>query len=126
MSHTPRILIVDDEEPIRKALRRTLGSEACEIFEANGAPEALKLLQTTPVEIIISDFLMPEVNGLDLLEQAHALLPDAVLIIMTGHAELDLVVQSISETAACLFLLKPWDPFDVRMMIRRVREHLEE
>ena len=119
----PSILIVDDEPLIRQALVRALSGEVYELLQAPGGREALNILTARSVDLILSDLVMPEMDGLALLKQARVVRPEALRIVLTGHADLDLAVRAINDGAVYRFLLKPWDSFDLRVMIKLALRH---
>lgn len=119
----PSILIVDDEPLIRQALLRALSGEGYELLQAPGGLEALEILQTREVDLILSDLVMPGMDGLELLRHARQVRPDALRIVLTGHADLDMAVRAINDGAVYRFLLKPWDSFDLRVMIKLALRH---
>ena len=119
----PCILIVDDEPLIRLALVRALSSEGYELVQAPGGREALDILTARSVDLILSDLVMPEMDGLELLKNARVVRPEALRIVLTGHADLDLAVRAINDGAVYRFLLKPWDSFDLRVMIKLALRH---
>ena len=120
------ILIVDPEETARRALCAVIRSDDYELIEYSDAHEALARLGilSESFDLIITEYLMPEMNGLDFLRQARALRPDALRIMLTGHADLDIAVAAINEAAVYRFLLKPWDAFDLRVMVKLALHHL--
>ncbi|MFH0901747.1 MAG: response regulator [Pseudomonadota bacterium] len=119
------VLIVDDEDHVRSALRRTLRGEGYEIIEASSGEEGLDVLRGRPIDIVISDHAMPNMTGLEFLRIARLLRPDSLRIILTGQADLDMAVRAINEDAIYRFLLKPWDQLDLRVMLRLATRHLD-
>ena len=119
----PCILIVDDEPLIRQALLRALSGEGYDVLQAPGGREALDILTARGVDLILSDLVMPEMDGLELLKNARVVRPEALRIVLTGHADLDLAVRAINDGAVYRFLLKPWDSFDLRVMIKLALRH---
>ena len=119
------LLIVDDEACIRTALGRALRGEAYEIVQAASALEALSVLRSRTVDLIISDHSMPGMTGLELLRMARVLQPDTLRIIITGYAEVDMAVRAINEDAVYRFLQKPWDLLDLKVVLRLACRHLD-
>jgi len=117
------ILIVDPEEVARRALCAALRSDGCELIEAASGSEALALLKQRSVDLIITEYVMPEMSGLDLLRQALALRPDALRIMLVAHADLDVAVDAINTGTIYRFVSKPWDAFDLRVMIKLALRH---
>jgi serine phosphatase RsbU (regulator of sigma subunit) len=104
---TDKILCIDDEENILHMFHRALGRQFT-ISTANGSEQALTLLQEDgPFAVIIVDYNMPDVNGIDLLRQAFLLSPDTVQIMLTGNIQLDVAINAINETNVYRYLPKP-------------------
>ena len=124
---THSMLLVDDEEGVRAALRRCLRAERYEIVEASSGSAGLALLRTRPVDVIIADQLMPQMSGIDFLCSARIVRPDTVRIVLTGHADLEVAMRAINEGLVYRFLVKPWDarraPGRDVGRPRRVRRH---
>jgi response regulator RpfG family c-di-GMP phosphodiesterase len=118
-------LIVDDEPGVRAALARVLRRDGYEIFLCASGEEGLSVLRQRPVDVIISDHLMPGMRGIDFLGMARLVCPDAVRILLTAHADLPLAARAINEDAVYRLLLKPWDGLDLRVLVRLALEHSE-
>jgi DNA-binding NtrC family response regulator len=122
MTERPTILIVDDEAPIRRSLQRLFAREHYRVLEASGGQEALKIADTDAVDLIISDYVMPDGNGLDLLTTMKKRHPRVVRMIMTGKADLQTVITAINEGHVYRFILKPWDNDDLCLSVRLALE----
>ncbi|MBS3955508.1 MAG: SpoIIE family protein phosphatase [Methylomicrobium sp.] len=104
---TDKILCIDDEENILHMFRRALGRQF-NISTANGSQQALTLLQENgPFAVIVVDYNMPGVNGIELLGKAFMLSPDTVQIMLTGNIQLDVAINAINETNVFRYLPKP-------------------
>ena len=103
------ILIVDDEEFVRKALVRALREEPYEILEAEDAKSALQILRDKEVDVVISDLKMPGVNGLSLLRIIKDHYPDVIRIMLTGFGDMDTAIKATNEAEIFRFFTKPWD-----------------
>lgn len=126
MTMSPRqILIVDDEINICNALRRSLRKEGYEIHIANEPAEGLKLLQQTKVDLVLSDHLMPNMTGLEFLTIVRDRHPDALRILLTGHADMDTAIRSINDGQVYRFLTKPWDDVELKVTLYLAFEHLD-
>jgi two-component system, probable response regulator PhcQ len=119
------ILLVDDEDAVRAALRRCLRAERYQILEVSSGAEGLALLRSRPVDIIIADQLMPAMTGIDFLCSARIIRPDTIRIVLTGHADLDVAMRAINEGLVYRFLVKPWDSQTLRVMLRLAVRHLD-
>ena len=109
-----KILLVDDDPRILSSLSRELLEEdICEILTAPGGPEALEILQNTPdLAVIISDYHMPGMSGIELLIQSRKIVPDATRMMLTGAADLSTAVEAVNRGNIFRLLLKPC-PSDV-------------
>lgn len=119
------LLIVDDEDNVRKSLIRALRREQYEIHSACGGAEALELLETLPVGVIISDQRMPGMSGSEFLSIAKERFPDTVRIILSGYTELRSITDAINDGAIYKFLTKPWDDKLLAANIQDAFEHYE-
>ncbi|MDP2834744.1 MAG: EAL domain-containing protein [Pseudomonadota bacterium] len=118
------LLLVDDEENILNALTRVLHEEGYRILRADRPRAALDLLATHPVGVIISDQRMPEMNGIELLRKVRKLHPDTVRIMLTAHAEQQVIAAAINEGAVYKFIFKPWTDEQLRTHVREAfRKH---
>jgi DNA-binding NtrC family response regulator len=124
MEKKPLILIVDDEVGVLNALERLLKLDGYEIRRAQEPFEALEILKQEPIDLIISDHLMPGMKGLDLLKEAKNIRPDAIRIILTGHADLALAMKAINEGEVYRFFTKPWDDDELRLDVKLAIEKL--
>ena len=104
-----RLLLVDDEDNIVRALVRLLRREGYEIFTANSGKEGLEILKTQAIGVIISDQRMPEMNGVEFLSKVKDLYPDIIRIVLSGYTDLKSVTEAINEGAIYKFLTKPWE-----------------
>lgn len=120
------ILLVDDEKENLDSLSLVLNRDYNLCFASDGK-EALQRLETgdhpKPLHMIISDQRMPRMTGVELLQQARELVPDAVRIILTGFTDADAMISSINEGQIYKFLTKPIDPVDLRVTVRRSLEY---
>lgn len=119
-----RILLIDDEENVRNALKRVLKREGYEVSAIGNAKEALGELTKINPDVIISDFLMPEMNGIEFLKKSREILPDVVRIILTAHADLQMAIQAINEAGVFRLLTKPWDDTELKILLKQIDEHI--
>ncbi|MEO7433268.1 MAG: EAL domain-containing protein [Dokdonella sp.] len=124
---SPRaLLLVDDEENILHALKRTLRRDGYEIHTANSAREGLQVLARTPIAVIVSDERMPEMTGSEFLGRVKNLYPDTLRIMLSGFTDLKVVTAAINEGAIYKFLTKPWEDEGLREEIRQAFRLHEE
>ena len=119
-----RLLVVDDEQSIRK-LCMTVGEALGFIcLEADSGESALALLEEQPVHMILSDMVMPQMSGLEFLERVKKLLPRAEVALMTGHGSIETAVQSM-RLGAYDYITKPFSPLEeLRLFLRRMAEKI--
>lgn len=117
-----RLLIVDDEQTIRK-LCMTVGEALGFIcLEAESGESALTLLEEQPVHMILTDLVMPNMSGLEFLERAKKLLPRTEVALMTGHGSIETAVQAM-KLGAYDYITKPFSPLEeLRLFLRRMAE----
>lgn len=115
-----RIIIVDDEELLLSSLKRLLHSTPCtygsqkyalEVETFTSPIDALARIREKGVDVVIADYRMPEMNGADFLIQVRALQPDAELILLSGHADVDGIGRAYSEAQIFRFIGKPWNDY---------------
>jgi DNA-binding response OmpR family regulator len=115
-----RILVVDDEPDILESLRDVL--EACdphvEVVGARSGFEALGLLRSAPFDLLLTDYKMPRMDGLDLAREVRASHPDLPVVLLTAFPDLDLAIHSINEGGVEHFLTKPFAPGAVSEVVR--------
>jgi DNA-binding NtrC family response regulator len=108
------ILIVDDEQHIRAALRRSLRKTSHHLHFADSGTAALALLEQEAIDVIVSDNVMPGMSGIQLLRQARQVKPYAARLLLTGHADLETAMDAIRRGDIERFLTKPWDEYELR------------
>ena len=126
--HTARVLLVDDERAIQSALRRLLRQDGYEILTADSAEQALTVMQSERIDLVLSDYQMPGMTGIDLLFEVLKRHPQAVRLMLSGQADLAHVIEGMNQGAVSRFLTKPWSNdivrSTVREAIRRAREEM--
>ncbi|HVP09609.1 MAG TPA: HD domain-containing phosphohydrolase [Phycisphaerae bacterium] len=118
-----KILCIDDEPNVLSGIQRQLRG-AYDVAIAIGAKAGLETLQTEgPFAVIISDYMMPEMNGIEVLKEAGRLAPDTIRIMLTGCAELDVAVSALNEGHIWRFLSKPCTREALQNTLREALEH---
>jgi len=117
-----RILFVDDEENVLKALQRVFIDEDYEILTAQSGEEGLEILKTKEIAVIVSDQRMPGMSGAEFLEQAGSLSPDSARLILTGHADMNTAIDAINKGGAQRYITKPWKNDDLISTLHRASE----
>jgi DNA-binding NtrC family response regulator len=111
-----RILLVDDEQNVLNALRRELINDY-EIEAFNSPFDALLRSKEVAFDLVISDYKMPLMNGIQFLKQFGDIQPDTARLILSGQADLDALISAINETHIYRFISKPWDKVELQACI---------
>lgn len=119
----PTLLCVDDEASIRNALRRVFMEEEWRVFFAKDGAEGLEIFRREPVDLVLSDFRMPGMDGVEFLKRAKAIRSDCVRIVLSGYADINLIVQALNEGEIYRFLVKPWNDEELLHNLRKALEH---
>lgn len=112
-----RILLVDDEPNVVRALQRVFRKENYKILTAADGLEALALVERERPQLVISDFRMPGMDGGEFLTRVREQSPDTIRIMLTGHADTAAVMSAIKDGAVYRFILKPWNDDDLRVTV---------
>lgn len=120
-----RIVLVDDEVNVLAALKRSLSTITPAEFDGErpametfaSVHEALNRINTVPVDLVISDYRMPDMSGVEFLTQVIACQPNVARIILSGYADLDAVVGAINKVQISRFLNKPWNDFELKAAV---------
>ncbi len=122
----PTIIIVDDEEMVLTSLSSFLALETeyrVETFTA--ATKALEYVESHDIDLVISDYLMPEMDGISFLAEVRKLRPEVPRIILTGYADKENAIKAINEVGLYQYIEKPWDNEDILIVLRNGLEKLQ-
>lgn len=119
---TPSVLIVEDDPMVLATLKLTLEREKYEVTTAPGPVEALALLESRDFAVIISDFRMRQMNGLEFLDECRKRRPRSSRILFTALANVSAVEEALQRGEICRFLSKPWSR---EQFVSAVREGTE-
>ncbi len=117
--HTSSVMIVDDEEMVITSIKAFLQLETD--FDVHGftdPEEAARFAEEHPVDVAVSDYLMPRMNGIQLLGRVKDLQPEASRVLLTGHADKQSAIQAINQVALFQYLEKPWDNAQLLLVIK--------
>lgn len=117
------VLLVDDELMVARSLQSLLQLETSwEVLTFSEPARALAELEQRQVDVILSDFLMPDMDGITMLERAKERQPIASRILLTGYADKANAIRAINEAGLYYFLEKPWDNAHLKLVVRNAVE----
>jgi len=119
-----RILIVDDDDALRESLELLLSAEGYGVLSADCGDSALKLIEQSPVDVVLCDIRMPGIDGFDLMPQISRLTPGIPIILMSAHGTEDLAIEAIGR-GAYDYLSKPFQAAEIRLTLRKAHEREE-
>jgi len=120
-----KILLVDDEKNILRSLTRLLTETNHEVFAESNPEEALKLIEKKKFSLIISDQKMPEMTGTEMLKKAKEIQPDAIRIVLSGYAEVEIIISAINEGEIYKFITKPWSDENMLIEVKKALEYYD-
>lgn len=116
MDMRPCILFVDDEERVVNQLR-IIFRQDYEVHTATSGAAALQIMQSTQIDVVVSDQRMPGMTGIEFLDQVRRLQPSAMRLLLTGYSDLAAIVGSVNEGEVFRFINKPWDHAEIQEII---------
>lgn len=127
MSEEIKILCVDDEKNVLKALRRLfMDEDNYEILVAESGEHGLAMLaEEEGIRMVISDYRMPEMNGVEFLRQVYEKDPDTIRIVLSGYADTASVVEAINQGQIYKFIPKPWNDEELLSTVSAALQHQE-
>ena len=113
------VAVIDDEPMVTQSIKNFLALETdYQVLTFNSPQAAIDSLKETPVDVIISDYLMPDINGIDLLLELKNLQPQATRILLTGYADKENAIKAINDVGLYQYVEKPWENEDLKLVIR--------
>lgn len=117
-NNRPVVVIVDDEDMVITSVRAFLMLETEHVVKGFTDPEeAVKFMEENCIDVVVSDYLMPKLTGIQLLTKAKQLQPEASRVLLTGHADKQSAISAINEVALFQYLEKPWDNAQLLLVI---------
>jgi len=117
--HKPVVLIADDEEMVITSIKAFLQLETdFDIHAFTDPEEAARFAEKSPVDVALSDYLMPRMNGIQLLTRVKEAQPEASRVLLTGHADKQSAIQAINQVALFQYLEKPWDNAQLLLVVQ--------
>lgn len=122
MSEKTKVLVIDDEEIIRRCYARTLASDHCNVEVALDGHQALQAMEQHPVDVVLLDMRMPGMDGMSVLKAIKAQWPEIEVVVITGNPSIDAAKEAVA-LGACDYLAKPLGPDDVIAATQRAVTH---
>jgi CheY-like chemotaxis protein len=119
-----RVLLVDDEEIDLTVVAEAVARLGFHVTATRDPGEAIRLMERELFDIIISDYIMPGIDGLQLLRRARHFLPDSIRIILTSSRDFDVAVEAINRGEVFRFLRKPLEERELGMSLRIAVQHM--
>ena len=123
MERQSKVLVVDDDQFTLRSIAKVLGGESYQVVTAPSGSEALDLLRQGSFDLVLTDLKMPEVDGLEVLRQVKKIAPQAVVLMLTGHASVESAIEALRE-GAYDYLVKPCSGDELRLKIERGLERV--
>ena len=117
----PTVLVVDDEPNIIEALKMSIQDDGMDVLTASGGRDALNILRTHEVDVVISDIRMPDISGVELLRKAGKIAPNTAIIMITAFSTPETAIEAL-QNGACDYITKPFRMDDLRGALRRALE----
>lgn len=117
--HVPTVLVVDDEEMVAESIRTFLELETSyRVLTSTSPVDALASLDGEVVDVVVADFMMPGMDGVEFLKRFRAMRPEATRILLTGYADAENAIRAINEAGLYYYLQKPWANEHLKLVIR--------
>lgn len=116
------LLFVDDEPNILKSLRRLFRGTDYNVLTAENGAAGLEVLNENPIDLIISDMRMPQMDGAEFLSQAAERWPDTVRILLTGYADIESTVTAVNKGRIYSYCSKPWEDNELKLLVNNALE----
>ncbi|MFQ5771100.1 MAG: response regulator [bacterium] len=119
LNKKPRVLLVDDEQMVLTSLSSFLELETdYEVVTFTTAKEALEFVKNNRIDLVISDYLMPEMDGISFLAKVKEIDPQTTRIILTGYADKENAIKAINDVGLFQYIEKPWDNDNLKIVLR--------
>ncbi len=116
------LLFVDDEPNVLKALRRLFRGAEYQVYMAEGGADGLDILAQHPIDLIISDMRMPQMDGAEFLTRAAERWPNIVRILLTGYADIESTIAAVNKGKIYSYCSKPWEDNELKILVNNALE----
>jgi len=125
MSKEIQVLFIDDEESIVDGIQRLFMRESYDVFATTRVAQAREILAKHKIKVVVSDYRMPDISGINFLREVKEQYPDAVKILFTGYTDFSAVEEAINVGEVYRFISKPWKTSELLSTIRQCIEHYD-
>ncbi len=113
------VLFVDDDRIILSKIQRLVSDEPFRSLFASSGSQAIDIMESEPVDVVVTDLVMPEMDGLVLLDWVQAEYPDTIRMVVSSLNDTDAILESINSGSVYRYLIKPWKPGDLKVAVRQ-------
>jgi len=118
-SESPVIVLVDDEDMVVTSIKSFLTLETdYEVVGFTSPAEALSYVENNKVDVVVSDYLMPNIDGISFLAKVKEIQPEATRILLTGYADKENAIKAINDVGLFQYIEKPWENEDLKIILR--------
>lgn len=117
----PTLLIADDDQALRSVMANFIRAEGWTVVEAENGREAVEKYMADPVDVVLTDLLMPEIDGIGVVVQLRIFDPHVPVVVLTGHGTVDRCREALKSGAAD-FLMKPCEPEELVAVLQRANK----
>src|SRR5262245_10630241 len=117
--HTTILVLHDEPEGVQSVSALLELDTPYRVLTETSAPRALQVAKVNPVDLVISDFLMPGMDGIAFLLEVRGLYPESTLVLLTGYADKENAIRAINEVGIFQYLEKPWENDDILTVVRQ-------
>ncbi len=121
MDRTLSILVVDDEQIVLDSVKKHLRKDDCTVLTASLAKEGLETMDKEPVDIVLTDLMMPEIDGLEFMKLVKSKYPSVPIIMITGYATINTALQA-TQLGAFDYIAKPFTKMELKSVIKRAAD----
>ena len=118
-----KVVFVDDEKPILDSISRAFRNEPYKIYAFDDPTTALEEIHVIKPAVVISDRMMPDMDGSEFLEKVRIRWPSVVRIMLTGHSDIDATITVINKGHIFRFINKPWSKAELKMSVKNGVDH---
>ncbi len=117
------VLFVDDEPSILRSMSRLFRGAHFDVLTTESAEQALEIMRGRRVEVLVTDYRMPGMSGLELLREVRSLSPNTIRVMISGHSDINVVLAALNEGELFRFVTKPWNDLELKVTVNLALAH---